>query len=289
MMRRRVLVAVGLLALGLFVAGGLLTSGGTTVTRSSSGATAIVTSGWENGGTGCSAASLSDGGTWTGYNVGTYCVAAPTIEVVSDDVHSGSHAIRKNQLPGDIGDGGGFETVLLRNFRPPLSEWYLRYYVKYSSNYYWHADMKAIITGSAAVAQEIYAQTRPYYTNDGVGPDNTRARIALFFVTERTLVESANVAIARNRWYLLEEHFRASTTPTTADGLFEMKVDGVPVTWSETNLPNTGFRTGANRFTYFKWSTYTNGSGDAAFQAAMPMSFLLDDLQVCTDGWCGGS
>lgn len=249
--------------------------------------TSFFTSSWESA-LGCSATSITDGGAWNDSGIiSTYCVNPPKIEVIGTDAIDGTRSIRKHQYVGDIGDGGGFETVVIRDLSPARNEWYGRYYVKYEGSYYWHADMKHIITGDSAHSQDLYINTRPYYTCAGVGPNNSIGRLAIHQITMGALWESANVQFMPNTWYRVEWHVRGSSNPSTADGLFEMRVDGVNVTWC--GSPSANLRTGTNTYGYFKWSTYTNGSGDSSFQAAMPLSYLFDGFQACTGTWCGGS
>ena len=246
----------------------------------------FFTSSWETA-LGCSQNSLSDGGLWNVENFASYCVAQPKIEVIGTDAIDGTRSIRKHQYPGDIGDGGGFETIIQKDFTTPLAEYWSRHYVKYEGTYWWQADMKAIITGGGDHTQDIYYETRPYFACDGSGQDNHKGRIALHAITNGTLWESANVQFVSGVWYLMEGHYRASSNSSTSNGTFEARVNGVPVTWC--GSPSTSIRTGFPTWTYLKWSTYTNGSGDSTFQAQMPLSFLFDGFQMCTGTWCGGT
>jgi hypothetical protein len=173
-------------------------------------------------------------------------------------------------------------------FSPEATDIYFRWYMKWSPNFRFQADHKIIITGDETVPQDIYINTRP---NAG---SNTVGQFTIHAITQQNRVpyggfwHSNNVQITRGVWHLIEAHLRMSSPAGATNALFEMRFNGVPVTWD--NPSGNGpmaFVTGSNNLNYFKWDTTFNDYNNAAVQAVTPFYEWIDKFMVCTGTWCG--
>lgn len=246
-------------------------------------------SGWDGVANGASATSVKDDGVWD------ECVPSdpsadppPRIEVVSDvTYHVGGKSLKHSYLEGDIGDGGGYETIVLADpFSALGSEHYGMYRVYYSAGFYWVADLKHIIMGASG--QDFYIETRPYYTwPGGVGPDHDSGRLKVSLMTGGdTIYESANVRFYPGQWYDVEWHMVNGGSGT---GSLVMRVDGTIVQWTTENGGDPVECSTDDAYTFFKWSTYCNSSGDSGFQAACPFYQYMDDISIGNLGWIRGT
>ena len=247
---------------------------------------------WRNApSTGCSFANNTDNGNWDlfvspgGENI---CDVNNTLQVRSDISFPGGSgkSLRKEHVPGVVGDGGGGETIVYKTLSLGTQHYgYARMY--FSGPMFFGPIHKWIIMG-AGVSQDLYIEFSSFYTFPGdVGPDTSRGRIRVYFTTEDHYYKTTNLTFLNATWYEIEWHVNTST------GLFEMKVDGTALDWAlegtSTSLGTSMTRSMTGPYTYFKWSTYTNGSGDAAMQAAMPFYQSMGGCGIGNLGWIRGS
>jgi hypothetical protein len=238
--------------------------------------TFLFETGWENApSTGCSFENLTDNVTFTNdYGPANSC-DTPIVEVVDDEMHSGSRSLRVNMLPGFGTNGPDFR--IGHGFGANLSVAYLRWYQMFSPNYFFRqSDHKLVIWGPMDGAQH-------YYVNLRGEPGNTTARIALHVIPYDGLWESTNIAVTRGVWHLFEARIEYGNA-----GSLEVRVDGVPVQLVEqspTGIDLSNFDPGAG-IGYVKWDTTYNGYDDPAVQAATPFWTWIDDFAACSDTWC---
>jgi hypothetical protein len=247
---------------------------------------------WANApSTGCSQANNTDNGAWdlfvTPGGEGV-CDANNTLTVRNDVFWPGGSgkSLRKTHVPGVVGDGGGGETIVYKTISLGTNHYgYTRMY--FSGPMFFGPIHKWIIMG-AGVAQDLYMEFGSYYTYPGnVGPDTSHGRIRVYFTSEDTYYRTINLQFSSDTWYEIEWHVN------TATGLFEMKVDGVLMHWAQegfnTDLGTSMTRSFTGPYSYFKWSTYTNGSGDSAMQAAMPFYQSMGGCGIGNIDWIRGT
>lgn len=253
-----------------------------------SGTGNIFNSNWDTAPLGCSIASYSDNGLWTEYSEeAEVCPANVWCDVVSPGFNGSSgRMMRKywnsSHPTGGPADHGGPEVVVQKNLSPARSEFYLRWYYRWSSSFYFNADCKMLIMGGAVGIQEIYINTYPVFSN-------TRGGIRVLQATEDRYI-TGDFEITRGTLYRLEARVRFGTG---GGALFEMRVDGSPITW---DVPGnaSSFSTTDTACDHVKWSTYYNGFGvlgttdiTPAVAAALPFHVDMDEFAIGNEGWIG--
>lgn len=266
--------------------------------------TTLMDTGWERStqnGCNFSNSELYDGGQWEDGCCqedcpGLSCPAggsstawsgAPMRVVSGANVHSGNHALEMvymdNAFGGCNDDANGPYACITHAMSP--REVYIRYYVKWSSGFYFTGPMKQILLyGSGGT---LYLQL----WGEGNGSTGTYGFEAQVPDTVY-LVKSgyAGNAIQRNKWYLVEWHVRCGS-----GGTIELKIDGVKQAFEYSagrNVGdiNTNTFLACNSINNFKLDhTYNNWSSFVS-NVTSHQYIWYDDLKVNDgDGWIGGT
>lgn len=260
-------------------------------------AATILDSGWENsGGTGCGLPNpIYDNGQWNAdYGPPTSCSASCSpwsgqliyVTDTAGEVRDGTYALEfafPDSMSGDCSEANGPDPRIESDFAA-VSELYLRFYVKWSSNFRWvgeDQDQKVIIMGpTSPLAQNIYFQTRG---NAG----GTSARMVVHVLPQDVVFgvsSGAGSNIQPNTWYCWEIHVVTGTS-----GSVEVRLDGVQQTLTVENGSgnpsnlNMGGAIGYIKIdgTYNNWASYVSTMTSDGYR--WHDAFVAND----GDGWVG--
>lgn len=204
----------------------------------------------------------------------TFCTPMPPwAEIVSDNVWSGTRALKKWWAFGhQVGDGGGPELTLYKAVGGRNEIW-IRQHTYFSPTFRVRADLKNIIVGTSDSSQDAYLQFRPSSVTNAAGLLNVH-------LGSNVQVASANGTLMQNSWNCIEWHVRAGS-----NALVEARLNSQVVQWNNGATSLTGSTPGST-IAFAKYDTYHNGFGSVD-QNTAPYYRIDDSWQYCTGTWCG--
>ncbi len=244
---------------------------------------ALFHNGWDNlGALGCSLETLLDGqggaspDAWADFGpvLAETCADPPIAEVVEDEVHGGSRALRVTFEPDGSQNGPDFRIV--QEFASQ-GEVYARAWVRYSPNWVWAgADHKILIFGRGgdAPTQDIYINVR------GMG-DGGPGYIAVHSIPADTVFEDHGSNVSPGSWHLIEAHLvagDAGSIEVRLDGQQLDLVDQGPNGYAPTNVPTGEAIEYIKIDTTYNVYAYPSGLG-------LTMHAWFDDVAVFPGSW----
>jgi hypothetical protein len=208
----------------------------------------------------------------------------PAMATVTSPVHRGNHSFRYH-CPKDSSAVNGRGGVIPKTFSTTSPELYIRYYVRWDSNFrFVNYDYKSTFA-MMTTGQHTY---NSYYGDGGL----TTGRLRFFWWGGTSIAPySTNITLRRNTWHCMEWHLKYGAAGV---GYAEAKVDGTLVQWTDGYGTKIGIESADSpylgNFNGFRLDNTINGYYDGSFQNAVPADAFIyyDDVEINDgDGWIG--